>query len=349
MRLVNLNEVTPEMKLARPIYHQDKILLNTDCTNLYKYRTRLIDFGITYVYVEDELSEGISIQDVIKEETREGSKKILREVLKDSTFNPVIGKKVQKVITDMVDEILFYDDIVVNLIDIKSHDSYTYAHSVNVAVLALIMGKALHYTRERLIKLGIGALLHDVGKRLIPVEVLNKPGKLTEKEFQQIKEHARLGYENLKDQGFISPLSKTVVLSHHERIDGTGYPKGLKGRQIHDFARIVAIADVFDSLNSDRIYRKRWPTHRILDYILANVDSQFDRCYVKKFFRHMAIYPNGTMVTLSTGQKAVVKEQNKNYPTKPIVKIFEENNGIKMVKTVDLLETLNIVITDADQ
>ncbi|MCK4257504.1 MAG: HD-GYP domain-containing protein [Halanaerobiales bacterium] len=339
MRLVTVNDITSEMTLAKPIYYNDRILLNINCIDLFKYRKRLIDFGINYVYVNDELSEGIEIKDIIKDETRQKSKKIIKETLNNISFiTETKIANIQNVVHEMVDEITQSDDIIVNLVDIKTYDSYTFSHSVNVTVLSLILGKALYYTREQLIKLGTGALLHDFGKTLIPVEVLNKPDKLTDEEYEIVKEHSRLGYEHLKDNYFISPLSRAVILSHHEKIDGTGYPKGLKRDEIHDFAKIVAITDVFDSLNSDRVYRKRWPTFKTVNFILSNVDSHFEKYLVTKFLKHIAVYPNGTFVTLSNGQKAIVKSQNKNFPTKPIVKIIQGKDGTKLSFTVNLLD-----------
>ncbi|MCK4257505.1 MAG: HD-GYP domain-containing protein [Halanaerobiales bacterium] len=349
MRLVSLNDITLEMTLAKPIYYNDRILLNIDCKDISKYRERLIEFGINYVYINDELSEGIAIEDIIKDETRQKSKKIIKDTL-NSRLNNIFYitetqvANIQNVVYDMVDEISQSDEVIVNLLDIKAYDSYTFSHSVNVTVLSLILGKALYYTREQLIKLGIGALLHDFGKTMIPLEILNKPDKLTDEEFEIVKEHSRLGYERLKDQTLISPLSRAVILSHHEKVDGTGYPKGLKNDEIHDYAKIVAIADVFDSLNSDRVYRKRWPTYKIVDFILSNVDKHFEKQFVNKFLKYIAVYPNGTFVTLSNGQKAIVQKQNKNCPTKPIVKIIQDMDGRKMSQTVNLMDQLDLVV-----
>ena len=348
MRLVPVEDIKPDMKLARSIRHKDNVLLNTGVKNLHRYKEKIKSIGINYVYIEDKYSADIKIDYVIKDELREKGQSRIRSFMEDIKFNKSINVgQIKDTVADIVDDILNNsDNIIVNMLDIKNYDDYTYEHSVNVAVYTIILGKSLNYSRNDLNKLGMGAIMHDVGKILIPPKILFKEDKLTNEEYEIVKEHSELGYDYIKDTREISQVSKEAILSHHERLDGSGYPRNLKDEEIHEFAKIVAVTDVYDALTSDRTYRKRWPTHEAISFIMSNSDQKFDNYFVEKFIRNLAIYPNGTMVKLSDGRKAIVKEQNGNYPTRPVLRVIEDAEGNEHVEELDLLQNLNVVIEE---
>ncbi len=347
MRLVHVEDITSDMELAKPIYQYDAVLLNKGNKELINYRKKLQKLGISYIYVNDSLAEDIEINDVIRDDTRLKAQSVIQNVFSDLTFDRKVNiKMVKDIVEEMLEEIFSNKNNIINMVKINSYDSYTFSHSVNVSVLALLMGKSLGLDRIKMSKLGTGALLHDIGKVLIPEKILSKPGKLTDSEFEIIKEHPKLGFEHLQSEMELSPLSRSVVLSHHERIDSTGYPHGMEGEGIPIFPRIVAIADVFDALTSNRVYRTRWPVHRAVDYLMAKAGTKFDNELITKFLRNIAVYPNGTKILLSNGEEAIVRSQNKNYPTRPVVDIIIENGVKKTKKTVDMLEKLDIVIKD---
>jgi HD-GYP domain-containing protein (c-di-GMP phosphodiesterase class II) len=154
-----------------------------------------------------------------------------------------------------------------------------------------------------------------------------------------------LGFNYLQKINSISSLSRIIVYSHHERIDGSGYPRGLKGSRIHEFARLAAIADVFDALTSDRVYRDKWPTYKAAEYITASSEKLFDYHLVKKILPKVSFYPNGTEVILSIGYRGIVKKQNIGFPTRPVIKLIEDDDGEEINSTLDLLKYLNITIT----
>ncbi|OCL25252.1 hypothetical protein U472_12900 [Orenia metallireducens] len=352
MRIVKTENVTSKMKLAKAIYHQENILLNTNCKNLYKYKERLLKLGIRHLYIEDKISEDIEINNLISEETRLKGKIIIKKVFSDISKNQRINiDEINNFIEELTKEILNSQELLANLVDIKSYDSYTFDHSVNVAALSLLIGKSLNYNKEQLIKLGVGSILHDIGKIAIPKNILNKTTKLNDHEFKTIKKHPRLGYENIKEHHEISPISRIVILSHHEKVDGSGYPKGLIGDEIHEFAKIVAITDVFDALTSDRCYRKKWSINKTIDFLIANANSHFDINILNTFIQKTPLYPNGTLVKLSNGAVAVVKEQNKSFPLRPIVKIIKDSlgNRLKEPYILNLLEVTNITIINEDE
>ena len=348
MRLVPVEDIKPEMELARSIHHKNNVLLSTGVKNLHKYKAKLKSIGINYVYIEDKYSTDIKVDYVIKDELREKGQQRIRKFMDDIKFNKSINvRQIKDTVSDIVDDILNNsDNIIVNMLDIKNFDDYTFEHSVNVAVYSIILGKSLNYSVNELNKLGVGAIMHDVGKILIPPEILFKEDKLNQDEYEIIKDHSELGYDYIKEIREISPVSKTAILSHHERLDGSGYPRNLEDEDIHDFAKIVAVTDVYDALTSDRTYRKRWPVHEAISYIMSNSDDKFDNYFVDKFIRNLAIYPNGTMVKLSDGRKAIVKEQNGNYPTRPVLRVIEDAEGNERVEDLDLLQNLNVVIDE---
>ncbi len=340
MRMVHVDDLKTDMELARPIIDGGTYLLTAGCNDLPGYKEKLKQLGIEYVYIKDEFSLDIEVTKAVCDETRREGQEIVEEIFDEISSNgkPDL-KKAKKYVRDLIEEIMAKDTIMLNLLDIKTTDSYTYSHSVSVAVLSLLIGKSLKLNQNQLEKLGMGALTHDVGKGKIPEDILKKPDSLTDKEYEVIQEHPRLGYERLKEEPEITSTSLAAVLGHHENYGGNGYPRGVSGDNIHLFPRIVAVADVFDALTSDRIYRPRWTVNKAADWITSQSNKKFDPEIVKHFMRHVTLYPNGTTVKLNDGSKAVVIKQNENYPKRPIIRLLEDSES-----EIDLTEKLDIVI-----
>jgi HD-GYP domain-containing protein (c-di-GMP phosphodiesterase class II) len=203
-------------------------------------------------------------------------------------------------------------------------------------------------TRDQMIDLGVGAMLHDIGKTQIPMEILMKPGKLTDEEYALMKEHSLQGYQMLKDIPDIPLLSAHCALQHHERLDGSGYPRGLKGDEIHLYGKIVGIADVYDALTTNRVYRKAFLPHEALEYLFTST-GQFDSNLIAVFRDHVAIYPIGLIVTLSNGVKAVVVDINTKYPQRPIVRVLKNADGQEIIPyEIDLSQDFSITVTDCE-
>jgi HD-GYP domain-containing protein (c-di-GMP phosphodiesterase class II) len=256
--------------------------------------------------------------------------------------------KVKKMVNKILDELLENEDILYSLSEIKHVDDYTFEHSVNVCILSLITGIGLGFDINNLRDLGTGAILHDIGKLCIPREILKKPSQLTVEEFEEIKKHTYLGYEILKKSGNISLAASYIAFGHHERYDGSGYPLQLKKENIQLYSRIVAIADVYDALTSDRVYRKRLKPHEVYDYITSLGVHHFDPRVVESFVRYVTVYPAGTGVLLNTRERAVVVRNNRNFPTRPVVRIiYDERMKKKAIfKEIDLSKESSIFIID---
>ena len=214
-----------------------------------------------------------------------------------------------------------------------------------MTVYTLALAVKLGYNERELLEIGIGALLHDVGKMAVPLEILNKPGKLTKEEFEVIKTHPKVGYDMLKDLPNISLLTAHCALQHHERINGSGYPYGLKGDEIHEYAQIIGIADVFDAVTSHRSYRKPMLPHEALELLYSGVGTLYDIRYIQEFNQTIAVYPIGLTVVLSDGRVGIVVKQNKGLSTRPVVRIVKENGkSLDEPYDVDLVKHPNVTI-----
>jgi HD-GYP domain-containing protein (c-di-GMP phosphodiesterase class II) len=219
--------------------------------------------------------------------------------------------RVRQVVDQMVESVLRNRDALVSLTRIKGHDEYTFVHSINVCILTITLGRHLELSTEELRQIGLGGLLHDAGKTKIPASVLNRPGKVTKEEFEEIKKHPIYTLEYLDQAENIPPSSKIVGLEHHERCNAQGYPYGLSEGEISLFGQIAAIADVYDAVTSDRCYKAAllpWEAVRMM-YVCAR-KGDFNLGLTARFIQCMGIFPVGSIVQLKTGEVGIVHSLN---------------------------------------
>jgi putative nucleotidyltransferase with HDIG domain len=219
---------------------------------------------------------------------------------------------------------------------LKNYDNYTFTHMVNVSILTMGQARGLGIDGPLLREFGLAALMHDIGKVRTPLEVLNKPGKLTDEEFTIMKRHTIDGAEMLRETPDIPALAPVVAFEHHLRLDGTGYPHGIKRPSLNLGTMLCGIADVYDAMRSQRKYQEAFPTDRILEVLKRNDGAQFDQHLVRRFVQLIGIYPVGNLVRLDTGEIAVVLKAYAPDPYRPQVRILFDRHGKRLDLTFDL-------------
>lgn len=228
-------------------------------------------------------------------------------------------------VNGFIDSVFRNESAAAAISKLKAFDEYTYTHCINVSILAVILGKRLGYSRDRLELVGMAGLFHDAGKSVIPDAILNKPGKLTDKEMNVMRTHPLRGYMVLKEQPGIPEDVLRGALEHHEKHDGSGYPRGLKGDEISETARLLTVVDVYDALTSRRVYKDPMPPGKVLAMMYKWRVTDFHPNIVEQFIKSLGVYPVGSFVHLSSGQHGVVVEQAQDAPLTPVVRVaFDE-------------------------
>jgi HD-GYP domain-containing protein (c-di-GMP phosphodiesterase class II) len=314
-----------------------------------RHCTALLSAGVHAVYIDDALSEGIDVRPIVDPETRQKATQAVSKAFAGCKGSMSSGSGIpDSTVADLqsVAEMIARDvesnaDVAVALDDLAVADGYTLQHSIDVAAVGMLVGQRLFresgwidhlgqrsYDRRdrRLARLGLGLLLHDIGKLTIPQDVLNKPGELDEAEWVLMRAHPRAGVEMLRSD-LISPLVKVVVRSHHERWDGGGYPDGLAGTDIHQLARVAATADVYDAVTSERVYASARPPDVGVQIVLEGAGRAFDPEVVDVFRRVVSPYPPGTEVELSDGSRGVVASVPPDKIDRPVVRVGWDPSG----------------------
>ena len=355
MRFVPVNGLMEGMYVGRSLFDKNnQLLLSKGSIIQQAYIDKIYSMGYQGLYVEDDISADIEVKDLISDELRRKTIKQVKEVFieaqdPNTKINSNNIDRTKLLVTNIVDQIIENKDTLVNLIDLKMFDDYTYYHCVNVAVLSIALGTSMELNKIDLYNLGLGAILHDIGKMFINSSILNKRGKLTNEEYRFLQKHSEYGYNYLKETYEI-PLSSYVgVLQHHEKYDGTGYPLHRSKEEISLFGRIICIADVYDALTSTRPYRKALLPSEAIEYIMANGGVMFDINLTKNFVKKVAPFPVGTCVELSNKYKGIVVENYEEACLRPKVKIIVDDKE-KQVDTFfynlkDDKDLRNITIT----
>ncbi|ADG81644.1 HD-GYP domain-containing protein [Thermincola potens] len=281
--------------------------------------------------MKDSLTSAVSMK------TKDVTFNILKKLFNQITLTDELEVgSTRKAVREVLKQVLRHRNLMANLTRVRSYDSYTFDHSVNVCMLSLLMGLYLNLSKNELHNLGIGALLHDIGMERVDKNLIYKTGPLSPEEIRQVRKHPCWGYEMLSVIAGLPEEAAVVALQHHERLDRSGYPNSIGGKQIHYFARIVAVADVFDALLADRPFRNAFYPHQAVD-IIVKYKGQFDPEVLHIFLDKIAIYPLGTKVRLNSGEIGTVVDMNRGSHTRPIIRLEQTGNSPAAVyREIDL-------------
>ena len=355
MRLVNVSQIEAGAVLAQDVHAgQSGIpLLRRGVAISDRYKHALSENGISSVWVDDELADGITPVTIVTDETRRKTAGAVGNALNEAKDAMAKGKGLSdNALADLADmaelitqEVQNTPDVALHLADMMGADQYLLQHVVDVTALGVLLARRCFQdhgwtdftgrrrfdgTESRLQKIGLGLLLHDIGKLAIPKEVLDKPGKLNEEEWEIMRKHPVIGCDMLGEDA--SFLVRAVVRHHHERLDGKGYPDGLAGDRIHQFARISAVADVYDAVTSERVYKAAAPPIVGVDVIQQGSGTAFDPEVVAVFNKVVMPYPPGYEVDLADGRSGVVVEVDVNAPYRPHVRIRNDDGSVEEIK-----------------
>lgn len=371
MRLISIDQLREGMRAGDDIYDEyNRLLLGRGAPIRRAYVARLREMGLPALYVQDDDTADIQVPKVIAPATRaralknltdnfsaitraaEGFRKLsieeahqniqskkFMDTFKSLTHNQGIDRMVGDVNT-MIDQ-LMNRDVIVGLNSIKTHDNYTFQHSIDVTIMGVLLARKLGWSEERLKEFGVGCLLHDLGKIFVETEILNKPGRLSDEEFERMKAHPTMGYEMVKAIApGMSHLIAHVAFQHHERQDGSGYPRGIQGNNtlgehrantIHDFGAVAAVADIYDAMASDRPYRSGWPPDRVVGLIRELSGTHLNSRVVEVFLKTVAPYPIGTNVRVLDGPyegyEGVVADVDDRVLERPKVRLLFDPEG----------------------
>ncbi|MBW7956619.1 MAG: HD-GYP domain-containing protein [Deltaproteobacteria bacterium] len=366
-RKIPMDELKKGMKLCalekddtgRPSFFMNSLLVRSDA-DIETFRGR--GYGIAYVIPDDcaagpagepdpqdaahpVLDAGAALPEAVEFE-----EEIYRAAsLKDEAIAHVMGfltdiragrsidaEAFGLIVVRMIDSIFRNPEALTCLAWLRDNDDCTFRHSLNSCILSIALGSELGFNREKLIELGMAAVLHDIGKLLVPGALLKKTGRYTESELAQMQRHSELGADLLHKTDGIKRSSIITARQHHERMDGKGYPEGLSGTRIHEFGRIVSVAEGYEAMTSERAYRKSFTPHEALQVMSFGNNSVYDARFLQGFIRCVGIYPIGSVVELSTGEIAVVKSNDREDPLKPAVLVVLNRNGQSLAPPVEL-------------
>lgn len=318
MRYVSLENLTDDMILAQNIKDEfGRVLITKGAKLSIQKKKKLMNFDIAGVYIDDEWSADIFIEPTVDEKLAKDTITALMEMNLDA---------VSDCAAQIVDKLMEAQDYIHDIETIKAYDENTFEHCINVAITSVTLGIGLGYNYYRLKNLAVGSLLHDVGKQLVPIDIITKKGRLTDDEMAVVREHPTYGYKILSKDINTYSSTKEIVHQHHENWDGSGYPRGLKEDEIYELAMVTHVCDVYDALISKRSYKEAFTYQTAIDIVKEGTDKMFKPELVEAFFKFVPIYHKGSEVRLSNGARALVYRNNRGEMLEPVIKL--ENGTI---------------------
>lgn len=300
---------------------------------IFNLKTKGVKF--VYYYPLKYKDDNDDVSGMFSKETFDYAIEAIDEIIHEIRFGKLSSLKLASLSVErFFHEMEMYPDRYLNLLILREYDQYTYYHSINVGILSMYLTRKLGYNHMYVQDLGLAGLLHDIGKIKIPSAIVDKNGPLTLEEFQIMKKHPIHAFNLIKNEKSISSFVKKAILFHHERWNGSGYPLKLKGEAIGNFASIVAVADVYDALTTERPYKKALSLNEALTYLLKKSDEYFNPFVVNRFVNEMSkvnqipsFFPVGSFVLLNTGETAYITGKDDEYTLRPEILILKNFQG----------------------
>lgn len=358
-RYIRTRQLQPGMKMDQSVVDRLGRNLVVRGTIIDEYIIEsLIKLGVMSVYIQEGEVEDEKItiskaaqKQIDKLHTEDRSKVLLSKSVRDrishgiqsiysNTDTQNMASTTASITNDLMTAIDSNNAIAIDIGELKTSDEYTFKHSVDVATISMILGKQQGLSKKEVYEIGICGLLHDVGKTKVPLEILNKPGRLDKEEFDIMKQHSVFGYRMIKDKPEFNDNICLGVLQHHEKINGSGYPMGVKEKQISAYAKILSVADIYDALITERPYKQAFSQRDAVEMIMS-MTGELDIKAMRSFLESMILYPVGSIVELSNGEKAKVVKNSPHYILRPTVV------GVQSGKVYDLGEDIscaNVII-----
>lgn len=350
MRIISIDSVKGHEFLAKDILNDNNSVLMTAGTIVKReYINRLKDLDIEYIYVEDEIAQGVSLTESLEIQIKDQCQEAVREILTKYSYQT--DSELEEIITiadDIIYDIMAEPEVIYNLSSIRNKSEGTYSHSLNVCALSVILALKLRLPKKKVREIAIGCLLHDIGFTFITMDYNRMiMDECSEREQKEIKKHIIYGYSAVDNMDWLTSTSKDIIISHHERMDGSGYPFRLKGEKIKIGSKIAAVCDEFDSRVYGNLVHKM-KVHDAIDLIVSQAGNKFALEVVKAFVASVAAYPIGALVITNLGEIGIVLRQNPKCPTRPIIRIIQDSKGNKPTDWVekDLTKELTLFITD---
>ena len=341
--LVGIEDCKPGMQMAQTVFNEYGVLIVPEDAVLDNYlidKMKNLDIPKVNIYEHTCNEVNTKSSELITAKYKESINDV-KEMFHDiSSGKDISIEKVNSISESIAFRINENSDIITCINQIKNSDEYTYTHSVNVAMICMLIGKWMKYDIEKIKLLVQAALLHDIGKIKVPSEILNKPAKLTDVEFVEMRKHPVYGYRIVDEIVSINSEVKKSILMHHEREDGTGYPVGLKSSQINEFAKIIPIADIYDAMTSNRVYKLKDSPFEVFDFMENKVFGVLNQSVVHTFLNNIATYYIGNSVKLSTGDIGEIVYINPLHISQPIIKVGEEFIDLTIKTKIKVLELL---------
>ncbi|MHB8065171.1 MAG: HD-GYP domain-containing protein [Ruminiclostridium sp.] len=345
---VNINDLKTGMILGEDVLCDGNLLLSKGMVVKSNYITKLMSRGVSKLTVlaDKRYYDDIFLNPVEKfyAQAYEDIAIIIKKLKEEDELSISL---VIPIVEKILEAVFLNPGSILSLTGFRGQGDYNYAHSLDVCIYSLITAKVINLSFEDAVILGMGALLHDIGKVRITDDILLKQDRLSTGEYEQVKKHSEYGYDILRRYPQINYKIMQIVLQHHERCDGSGYPKQLKGKEINMLSKIVAIADIYDALTSDRVYNKKILPHEAAEYLLCISNTLIDSQITKVFINNIAIYPKGCQVLLNTNEVAIVLDSNSKMPLRPLLKIItdRDRNPLIMPYEFDLQKNSRVLIT----